>query len=125
MPANSTGVVVAAVSSLPMADVYQVTVTAPTADEATSLGRMAVERRLAACAQVSGPIASTYRWQGEVQSASEWVTTCKTKAACLGSLMDALRAAHSYEVPEIIAASVEAGDRDYLAWVVTETSADS
>ncbi len=108
-----------------MTDVYQVAVTAPTADEATSLGRMAVERRLAACAQVSGPIASTYRWHGEVCSTSEWVVTCKTKAACLGSLMDALRAAHSYEVPEIVATGVEAGDRDYLAWVVTETSADS
>jgi periplasmic divalent cation tolerance protein len=106
-----------------MADVYQVTATAPTADEATSLGRMAVERRLAACAQVSGPIASTYRWHGEVEAASEWVTTCKTTAACLEPLMDALRAAHSYEVPEIIAAGVEAGDRDYLAWVAAETVA--
>jgi periplasmic divalent cation tolerance protein len=108
-----------------MADVYLVVVTAPTADEAASLGRMAVERRLAACAQMSGPIVSTYRWQGEVQSASEWVTTCKTKAACLDPLMDALRAAHSYEVPEIVATRVAAGDRDYLLWVVTETSADS
>jgi periplasmic divalent cation tolerance protein len=106
-----------------MADVYQVTVTAPTANEATSLGCMAVERRLAACAQVSGPVASTYRWQGEVEATSEWVTTCKTTAACLGPLMDALRAAHSYEVPEIIAARVEAGDGDYLAWVAAETAA--
>jgi periplasmic divalent cation tolerance protein len=51
------------------------------------------------------------------------VTTCKTTAACLDPLMDALRAAHSYEVPEIIAARVEAGDRDYLAWVAAETAA--
>jgi periplasmic divalent cation tolerance protein len=108
-----------------MADVYQVIVTAPTADEATSLGRMAVERRLAACAQVSGPITSTYRWQGSVQSASEWVTTCKTEAACLDTLMHALRASHSYEVPEIIASKVETGDRDYLAWVASETGAES
>jgi periplasmic divalent cation tolerance protein len=53
------------------------------------------------------------------------VTTCKTKADCLDPLMDALRAAHSYEVPEIIAARVETGDRDYLAWVATETGPDS
>jgi periplasmic divalent cation tolerance protein len=104
-----------------MADVYQVTVTAPTAEEAASLGRMTVERRLAACAQVSGPVVSTYRWQGEIRSASEWLITCKTQTACLGSLMDALRAVHSYEVPEIVAARIEAGDSDYLAWIAAET----
>jgi periplasmic divalent cation tolerance protein len=108
-----------------MADVYQVIVTAPTAEEASNLGRMAVERRLAACAQVSGPITSTYRWRGSVQLASEWVTTCKTKEACVDPLLDALRAAHSYAVPEIIATRVETGDRDYLAWVATETGAES
>ena len=57
---------------------------------------------------------------------SEWVTTCKTKG-CLSRLADgyALRTAHSYEVPEIVAAGVEAEYRDYLAWVATETGVDS
>jgi periplasmic divalent cation tolerance protein len=105
-----------------MVDVYQVTVTAPTADEAASLARMAVDRRLAACAQISGPVQSTYRWEGQVTSASEWVATCKTSAESLGALIEALGAAHSYDVPEIIAARVEAGDAEYLAWVAAETA---
>jgi periplasmic divalent cation tolerance protein len=98
-------------------DHFQVTMTTPTEDEAARLGRMAVEQRLAACAQVSGPITSTYRWAGEITSAPEWVCTMKTTSDRLVPLFAALRHAHSYEVPEIVAVPLVAGDPDYLAWV--------
>ncbi len=100
---------------------YQVSVTAPSEEEAGSLGRMAVERRLAACAQVAGPVSSTYRWQGAITSAVEYVCTFKTTSGRLRSLMTAVRQAHSYEVPEIIATAVTAGDPAYLAWIEDET----
>lgn len=104
-----------------MSDHYQVTVTTPTADEAERLGRMAVEGRLAACAQVSGPITSTYWWEGEVTSNSEWLCVLKTSATQLEPLMVAMRSAHSYQVPEIIATPIAAGDVAYLAWIEDET----
>jgi len=100
---------------------FQVSVTAPSADEAGRLGRIAVEQRLAACAQVSGPITSTYWWEGKVQSATEWLCVLKTTAPLMGRLTGVLREAHSYEVPEIVAVPIEAGDEDYLAWVSEET----
>lgn len=99
-----------------------VTVTAPSAEEATSLGAMAVERRLAACAQVSGPITSTYWWGGAITSAPEWVCTLKTAGGVLDQLIAALRAAHSYDVPEIVATPI-GGDRSYLRWIDAETGA--
>ncbi|HUY22966.1 MAG TPA: divalent-cation tolerance protein CutA [Acidimicrobiales bacterium] len=102
---------------------FQVRLTAPDADEASHLGNMAVESRLAACAQVSGPITSTYWWQGGITSTTEWVCQLKTTAARLTPLIDALRAAHSYDVPEIIATPIVAGDADYLAWIDEETRA--
>lgn len=102
----------------------QVQVTASSAEEATRLGRLAVEGRLAACARVSGPVASTYWWEGAVTSATEWVCTLKTTASRLPSLVIALRAAHSYDVPEIVATALVDGDPDYLAWVEAETTAD-
>jgi periplasmic divalent cation tolerance protein len=102
----------------------QVQVTASSAEEAARLGRLAVERRMAACAQVSGPVESTYWWEGEVTSATEWVCTLKTTAARLPALAATLRAAHSYEVPEIVATALVDGDPDYLAWVEAETIAD-
>jgi len=104
-----------------MVDPVQVSVTAPDAAEATRLGTMAVESRLAACAQVSGPIASTYWWEGVITTATEWVCVLKTTSALLAPLVAALRAAHPYEVPEIIATPIVAGDADYLAWIAAES----
>jgi len=102
-------------------DYYQVSVTAPTEEEARAVGAMAVEGRLAACAQVSGPIVSTYWWEAEVTSTSEYVCTLKTSAERLPALMDAVKEAHSYEVPEIVAIAIAAGDAAYLAWIRDET----
>lgn len=98
----------------------QVSVTASSPDEARRLGSMAVERRLAACAQVSGPVTSTYWWEGEVTTAQEWVCVLKTRSSLLVSLTEALREAHSYEVPEIIATPI-GGDAAYLGWIDDET----
>ena len=104
-----------------VAEHYQVSVTAPSAEEASALARAAVEQRLAACAQVSGPISSVYWWEGEIASTLEWECTLKTTAARLARLIEQLRAMHSYDTPEIIATPIEVGDADYLAWVRDET----
>jgi periplasmic divalent cation tolerance protein len=104
-----------------VAEVCQVSVTASSEEEASRLGAMAVEARLAACAQVSGPIASTYRWEGAVASAREWLCVLKTTAALVPALAAAVRAAHSYDTPEIVALPVVGGDDRYLAWVQAET----
>jgi periplasmic divalent cation tolerance protein len=101
---------------------HQVTLTAPNEQEASALGEMAVRDRLAACAQVSGPIVSTYWWEGRITTASEWVCTLKTSSTRLAALMAALDAAHSYDVPEIIATEIT-GDPTYLSWVEEETRA--
>jgi periplasmic divalent cation tolerance protein len=103
---------------------YQVTTTAPTEDEAIGLARAAVERRHAACAQVSGPIVSIYRWQGQVEANDEWRCVFKTSAAALSQLTTFLRGAHSYDVPEIVSIVIDAGDADYLLWIDTETATD-
>lgn len=105
-----------------MAGHVQVQFTAPTAEEAGRLGRMVVEARLAACAQVSGPITSTYWWEGEVTSASEWVCTLKTTSRRVSELLGALRDAHSYEVPELVVTEITDGDPDYLQWLTAETA---
>lgn len=82
---------------------------------------MAVEARLAACAQVSGPITSTYWWNGEIESTVEWVCALKTTTAHVVPLMARLRDAHSYDTPEIIVTAIEDGDPDYLEWITDVT----
>ncbi|MGE5927660.1 MAG: divalent-cation tolerance protein CutA [Gemmatimonadota bacterium] len=94
----------------------QVTTTLPSREAADRLAEELVGARLAACAQVVGPVASTYRWEGAVERAEEWYCHFKTTRARLGALADAIRARHSYELPEIVAVSLD-GSEDYLRWI--------
>ena len=86
------------------------------------MARLGVEARLAACAQVSGPVRSTYWWEGEVCSADEWVVTFKTTGLRVEDLGRRVREAHSYEVPEIVVSELVGGDPDYLSWIASETA---
>jgi periplasmic divalent cation tolerance protein len=101
----------------------QVTTTIDSRQEAATLARSAVEERLAACAQLVGPIASTYWWEGEIESAEEWMVVFKTTLDRFEELAGLITEQHSYDTPEIIATSVIAGSADYLAWVSDQTEA--
>jgi len=103
-------------------DCLQVTVAASSRAEADRLAGSAVERRLAACGQVLGPVASTYHWEGRVARAEEWLCLLKTTLARYPELETLLRATHSYANPEIIATAILAGSADYLAWLRAETA---
>jgi periplasmic divalent cation tolerance protein len=105
-----------------MAQAYlQVTTTTDSRQEAADLAKSAVAERLAACAQLVGPIASTYWWEGEIESAEEWIVVFKTTADRFDELASLITEGHSYDTPEIIATSVVAGSMDYLAWVAEQT----
>ena len=102
-------------------DAYHVLTTTGSQEEAATLGRLAVEQRLAACAQVEGPITSTYWWQGSVETATEWHVWLKTTGTRLDSLIDLIKTKHSYDVPEIIASPITRGNPAYLEWIDAET----
>ena len=76
-----------------------------------------VTERLAACAQVDGPLQSTYRWQGAVETATEWSCRLKTTMARLPALVGRIRELHPYDVPEIVAQDLIGGDPAYLRWI--------
>jgi periplasmic divalent cation tolerance protein len=81
-----------------------------------------VGQKLAACVNILAPCRSVYRWQGEVQHDEEHPVLIKTTAERYPALEQALRAAHPYELPEIIAVPIERGLAAYLAWVAGETT---
>jgi periplasmic divalent cation tolerance protein len=95
----------------------QVTTTLPSREAAHRLGTRLVEERLAACAQVVGPVSSVYRWNGEVEMAAEWYCHLKTTAARVPALLLRIREMHPYETPEIVALPVVEGDAGYLRWI--------
>ncbi|MCQ8834941.1 divalent cation tolerance protein CutA [Streptomyces sp. SID8361] len=105
-----------------MADYLTVLTTTDTPEKAEALARGAIEARLAACAQISQPVTSVYRWEGTVETAAEWQVLFKTTTARYDELEAHIREAHDYETPEIIATPIVNGGEDYLAWVVSETT---
>jgi periplasmic divalent cation tolerance protein len=98
-------------------DFCQVQVAVGSRDAAMELSRSAVKGRLAACAQVVGPITSVYRWQGAVGEAEEWLVLLKTTAQKYAALEEFVTATHSYEVPEVICVPIAQGSQAYLDWV--------
>ena len=104
-----------------MSEYLTVLSTAPSEEVAGELARTAVERRLAACVQVLGPMQSTYWWEGKVQSDPEWLCLFKTTSANYDALEAAIRQTHPYDEPEIIALPITAGSRGYLNWLASET----
>ncbi len=86
-------------------------------EEAQRIAHELVQRRLAACVNLVGPIESVYRWQGEVESAAEWLLLIKTTGEASARVRDALRELHSYQLPECIEVPIEAGSAEYLNWI--------
>lgn len=100
-----------------MTEFVQVQTAAGSEEEAERLSAALVERRLAACVQVVGPVASRYRWQGEVETAREWLCVAKTAASRYEQVEAAIRELHSYDEPEIVATPIVAGSAGYLEWL--------
>jgi periplasmic divalent cation tolerance protein len=103
-----------------MTDAIQVITTTGTKADAGKIARALLEERLAACVQIVGPITSSYWWDGEIEQAEEWLCLIKSSADRFEQLEQAIRAVHPYDVPEILAVPVAAGNADYLAWLREE-----
>jgi len=98
-------------------EIILVTTTVETLDDARNIGRALLEKRLMACAQVSGPITSIYRWQGKVVDGQEYLLTVKTSVALQQEVVAAIKKMHPYEVPEIVVQKPEYTEPDYAKWV--------
>ena|SRR5688572_6800903 len=104
-----------------MTEYIQVIITIDSREGAERIARALVERRLAACVQALGPIASTYWWEGKIETAQEYLCLIKSRAELYDQLEHAIREIHSYSTPEIIATPIVNGHRDYLSWLARET----
>jgi Uncharacterized protein involved in tolerance to divalent cations len=96
-------------------------VTAPNLSEAERLGRMAVEARLAACANILPGMQSIYWWKESLETAQEVVLLLKTTAELAEPLTKALTLAHSYECPCVVSLPIEGGNPAFLQWIEDET----
>jgi periplasmic divalent cation tolerance protein len=104
-----------------MTDFIQVSTTTGKKEDAEKISHEVVNKRLAACVQIAGPITSRYWWKDAVEDAEEWLLLIKTSKDLYPGLEEAIKKIHPYDVPEIIAVPVVAGSTDYLNWIKRET----
>ena len=99
----------------------QVTTTTETKEQAQTIAQHLVERKLAACVQIVGPISSIYSWKGKLENAQEWLCLIKTRNDLYNKVESAIKSQHPYETPEIIAVTIVKGSKEYLQWISEET----
>jgi len=99
----------------------QITTTTATEADACRIADALIDARAAACVQISGPITSIYRWQGEVETSPEWRCTIKTRASLFEKVQSLIQANHPYDVPQIVALPILETSESYGKWLEEET----
>jgi periplasmic divalent cation tolerance protein len=94
-----------------------VLITAGSGEEAQRIAKLLVEAKKAACVNILPGVDSLFRWQGKIDSARESLLLVKTRASLFPEIVNLVKDIHSYEVPEIIALPIIAGNEDYLRWL--------
>lgn len=100
---------------------YLVITSWPDLDGAKAQAREWIERKLAASVNILPPMDSIYRWRGELREGREHKIFIKTQASRLDELQRRIRAAHPYEIAEILCFAIDSGDQDYLDWIDAST----
>ncbi len=103
-----------------MTDKIVVLTTCDSQEAAAGLARRLVEARVAACVNIVPGIQSVYHWQGRIEEAGEWLLVIKSSRGLFEDLQRELSAAHTYEVPEVLALPVIDGSAGYLDWLQRE-----
>jgi periplasmic divalent cation tolerance protein len=98
--------------------------TCPDQESAEKIARLLVEGKLAACVNILPGITSYYRWREQLESAQEHLLLIKSNKDRYSSVETAILENHPYELPEIVAISVEQGLPDYLHWIDSCLSAN-
>lgn len=98
-------------------DYIQIFTTAEKKETAEKIAKVVVERRLAGCVQILGPIKSSYWWKGKIENADEYLCILKSKKSLYPKLEKIIKDIHPYETPEIIGIPIIAGYDGYLKWL--------
>ena len=103
-----------------MPEYIQVLTTVEHKADAEKIAKSLVKKRLAACVQIVGPLTSYFHWQGNLDSASEYLCLIKSRNELFAELEIEITHLHPYEVPEILAMPIIYGNKDYLNWLAAE-----
>ena len=108
-----------------MANARVVLTTVGELEKAEQLAAALVERRLAACVNIVGPIRSIYRWKDAIEREQEFLLMIKTTAGRAADLEVAFAELHPYELPERVELAIEGGSDGYLQWISAQVARDT
>lgn len=91
--------------------------TCPNKESASQVANTLVDKHLAACVNILPGLTSIYHWQGQIESAEEYLLIIKSTQSAFSDVQSAIREIHPYELPEVIAVPITAGLDSYLAWI--------
>ncbi len=94
-----------------------VLVTTANKQEAENIAHRLLKEQIIACANITGPVSSLFRWSGKIERAEEYLVFMKSRKDLFEKLTETVKALHSYEVPEIIALPIVEGSEAYLGWL--------
>ncbi|MEM2634765.1 MAG: divalent-cation tolerance protein CutA [Nitrososphaerales archaeon] len=103
-----------------MSEYIHVVATMSNKNEAERIAKILLEKRVAGCVQIIGPIISMYWWKGKIERAEEWLCLIKSRLNLYNELESLIRENHSYEIPEILAMPIIKGNNDYIKWLNNE-----
>lgn len=103
-------------------DEVVVLVTAGSEEEATSIARDLVEKKLVACVNILPGVRSVFQWEGKVTEECEYLLIAKTVSQAFEGVVVAVKSLHSYSVPEVIALPIQQGLPEYLSWIRESTN---
>jgi periplasmic divalent cation tolerance protein len=105
-----------------MEEAVQITTTADEREVIEKIAGSLVEKRLASCAQILGPIKSIYRWKGKIEETEEWLCLIKSRKSLCEEIEAEILRLHPYELPEITVTAIDGGLAGYIQWVIDETN---
>jgi periplasmic divalent cation tolerance protein len=95
-------------------------VTTKDTEEARTIARTLLDRRLISCANILPAMMSIYRWDGEIQEEKEAVLILKTDKALVAAAQKAVIELHSYQTPCVLSIPIETGAPRYITWLLSE-----
>lgn len=106
---------------MPLDEYIIVLTTCNSTDIATSIAEIVVNKKLAACVNIVNGVESVYQWQGKIARDQEILLLIKTRQSLFTQLQQVVQQMHDYELPEIIAVPITAGETNYLKWIESAT----
>ncbi|MGB9823546.1 MAG: divalent-cation tolerance protein CutA [Candidatus Hydrothermia bacterium] len=100
-----------------MQEFVQVITTTNNEEVAKKIAQILLEKKLAGCVQIIGPINSLYWWKGKIEEDKEFLIFIKSSKSLYKEIEKEIKAVHNYEVPEILCQSILDGNPDYLSWL--------